>query len=106
MSSLQVDRDWAWAQFEPSDDSPWDLAAAAHLFRRAGFGATMSELQDAVKKSARKVVESLVCAKEPEAFLLQMDRLVRAALATGNVKQLSAQWAYRMLHTPAPLRAP
>ena len=64
----------------------------------------MSELQDAVKKSARKVVESLVCAKEPEAFLLQMDRLVRAALATGNVKQLSAQWAYRMLHTPAPLR--
>ncbi len=40
MSQIMIDPDWAWSAYEPSTETPWDLRAAAHLFRRAGFGAT------------------------------------------------------------------
>jgi hypothetical protein len=34
-----------WAPYEPTAADPWDLRKVAHLHRRAGFGATWSELQ-------------------------------------------------------------
>lgn len=97
------DPDWAWSPFVPTESSPWNLRAAAHLFRRAGFGATGSELQAALKLSPAEAVAQLVDATEPDEFVQQSDSLADAALATGNVQQLSAWWAYRILSTPAQL---
>jgi uncharacterized protein (DUF1800 family) len=104
MNLMDVNSTWAWAAYEPSLDSPWDLDAAAHLFRRGGFGAPRQQLVKAVEHSPAEVVESLVSAEEPKTFQSDMQSLLRAAIATGNVRQLAAQWLYRMLHTPAPLR--
>jgi uncharacterized protein (DUF1800 family) len=99
-----IDSDWAWSTYEPSDEVPWDLRSAAHLFRRAGFGATYGELVEAARRKPTDLVDELVSASsEPEPFRIQMRSLVQASLATGNVKSLSAQWVYRMLTTPAPL---
>ncbi len=104
MSRLNsIDVDWAWAPFEPTDEAPWDLRSAAHLFRRAGFGADWDTIGDAVSRDPISVVRELVEAREPDSFLADMRGLLRAALATGNVRQLSAQWVYRMPNTPAPL---
>ena len=33
-----------WDRFEPTLADPWDLRKVAHLYRRAGFGATRAEL--------------------------------------------------------------
>ena len=103
MNLMNVEPSWAWAPYEPSLESPWNLSAAAHLFRRAGFGANRQELEDALKLSPSEVVADLVRAEETSDFQTEIQSLLRAALATGNVRQLAAQWAYRMLHTPAPL---
>ena len=104
MKLRAIDPDWAWSAFEPSQGTPWDLRSAAHLFRRAGFGATWNQLGEAVKRKPAQVVDQLVSADtEPEAFRSEMESLVEASLATDNVKRLSAQWVYRMLTTPTPV---
>jgi uncharacterized protein (DUF1800 family) len=103
MKQVPIDPDWAWSSFQPSDEAPWDTRSAAHLFRRAGFGATRKELDVAVSRSPVDVVGDLVAASEPESFRTQTQSLIQASLATGNVKRLSTQWVYRMLTTPAPL---
>lgn len=103
MSRLAIDPDWAWSVYEPSDDAEWDSRSAAHLFRRAGFGATWRELSEAVSRKPADVVADMVDRAEPESFVAEMKSLVQASLAAGNAKHLSAQWVYRMLSTPAPL---
>lgn len=98
-----IDPEWAWAEFRPSADD-WNIRTAAHLFRRAGFGATVTELQDAVKAGPAATIDSMFrSTAERPAFITQMQSLANAGLATGNPKQLSAWWAYRMLATPAQL---
>ena len=101
---MMTDPKWAWSTFEPTRQSPWDLKAAAHLFRRAGFAASRNELDEAIQRNPQSVVDDLVAVESESAkFQLQMKSLIGAALATGNVKQLSAQWVFRMLSTPVPL---
>ena len=105
MNALQnVDPDWAWAPYEPSPERPWNRRAAAHLFRRAAFGASHAELTTAMNRSPDEVVDHLLQIElEPAAFRSQCADLVRAALASGNIQRLAAQWVYRMLMTPVPL---
>lgn len=104
MSGLRIDPDWAWSPYQPNEQTPWDLRAAAHLFRRAGFGATRQELDEATRRQPADVVSDLVQAEEPESYRNEINSLLKASLATGNVKRLGAQWVYRMLTTPAQLR--
>lgn len=103
MNLQSIDPQWAWQSFEPSEQHPWDIAAASHLFRRAGFGANREELEEALQRSPSEVVEDLVGASEPDSYRKQLDALIRAGLASGSVSQLAAQWVYRMLSTPSPL---
>ncbi|MBV9125473.1 MAG: hypothetical protein JO112_19165 [Planctomycetes bacterium] len=44
-----IDPRWAWAPYEPSDKSPWDIRKVGHLYRRAAFGASWSELDTALQ---------------------------------------------------------
>src|SRR5262249_15865212 len=39
----------AWKPWEPTEADPWNLRWAGHLYRRAGFGATRDELDEAVR---------------------------------------------------------
>lgn len=103
MNLQMIDPAWAWQPFEPSADNPWDVAAAAHLFRRAGFGSSREQIDAALRRSPDEVVTDLVAATEPAVYREQLDALIRAGLASGSVSQLAAQWVYRMVSTPAPL---
>ena len=97
----QIDSQWAWAQYEPSADRPWDRRAAAHLYRRAGFGASLRELDEAVHQSPAEVVEQLASATGPAAAMrADLDQLARTLLATGDSKNLSSWWLYGMLAAP------
>lgn len=97
----EVDRDWAWSIFEPSNACPWDLRSAAHLFRRAGFGGSPSQLEQALQRSPETLVHELVTAgARDDAFEQEADALARTILASGDPQRLSAAWTYRLLHTP------
>ena len=100
-----IEPDWAWQPFVPTQQRPWTKRLAAHLFRRAGFGANSSELASAVEQSPTEVVAGMVARnQEDSAFRTSADALAEAILASGNPKELSAAWVYRMLRTPNPLQ--
>ncbi|MFY9256901.1 MAG: DUF1800 domain-containing protein [Fuerstiella sp.] len=99
-----IDPDWAWSEFETTAAAPWNIRSAAHLFRRAGFGATKSQLLAAVNVGPTAAVEAMLSdSQEPAGYLAEISSLANAGLATGNPKQLSAWWTYRMLTTDAQL---
>ncbi|HUS91347.1 MAG TPA: DUF1800 family protein [Phycisphaerae bacterium] len=91
----------AWAPYEPSPRRPWDLARAAHLYRRAGFGATWDELQQALKAGPRRTLDRLlVSAADVAGFNRGFDDIEKAV---GSVGPLRAWWLRRMIETPHPL---
>ena len=101
----QVDPAWAWSPFEPDADGPWCRRLAAHLHRRAAFGASTRELDEAAKLRPAEAVARLCEPKPPQnaeqfeqASTLLGDRMV----STGNPEQLPAWWLYRMLNTADP----
>ena len=98
-----IDPQWAWSPYNSTEDAPWNIRMAAHLYRRAGFGATFDELSVAIEKEPATVVDEIFSVKQPSTFLAETKSLADAAIASGNVKQLSAWWVYRMLSTPAQL---
>ena len=105
LSNLDPKR--AWAPFEPTAARPFSRALAAHLFRRAGFGATFSELDDAVKAGPGAAVERLCnppATPESEEFEITSATLARRTVETGSQQQLAAWWLHRMCNTPDPLR--
>ena len=100
-----IDVDWAWREFEPTDERPWDRKAASHLFRRAGFGADLATVDAAVKRTPAQVVHELIDASLGSAeFEKGADVLAETTLAGGDSKKLAAAWVYRLMHSPLQLR--
>jgi uncharacterized protein (DUF1800 family) len=81
-----------------------DLQRMAHLFRRAGFGATRQELEAAVAKGYEATVEELL---HPELLPpVEEDLLERYHLDVKESFQLDGAqtgWVYRMINTRRPL---
>ncbi len=101
----QVDPQWAWSPYEPDGKRPWNRRAAAHLYRRAGYGANSAELDKAVQIAPAAAVDRLLSPGQgATAFDQEMDSLAKTTLATGNAKKLSAWWLYRALHAPDQLQ--
>ena len=93
-----------WAPYEPSASDPWDLRKAAHLHRRAGFGATWGELQRDLKDGPAASVERLLHPAEPTADEGQIQGILRqGVLDTSDPERLKAWWLYRMLYGRDPL---
>ena len=76
-----------------------DVALIAHLMRRAGFGATRSELDELTAKGYETVVEELL---SPEQFPdIEMDvwKRYEMELMYNNTFALHAGfWVYRMVN--------
>jgi uncharacterized protein (DUF1800 family) len=81
-----------------------DLQRIAHLFRRAGFGATRDELEAAVAKGYEATVEELL---QPEAAPdIEEELLQRYYLDAKESFQLDGAqvgWVYRLINTKRPL---
>ncbi len=92
-----ADPKWAWAAYQPDDERPWNLRLAAHLFRRAAFGADWGRLQTALADGPQRSVEKLV---NPEAdvaaFNSEEDSFEGASASP-------AWWLRRMIITPHPV---
>ena len=94
----------AWKPFEPDAKQAFDRRAAAHLYRRAGFGANFADLDAAVKAGPQESVKLLLTPPAAEQqFNDEMDRMLQAILAGNNPESLASWWLYRMRQTPSPL---
>src|SRR5438552_6301808 len=104
-SLTQVDPVLAWQRWEPSATDPWNLRWAGHLYRRAGFGATWAELQEAVK-SGPSATLTRVLDGQPEAE--ERDRLIEKAgtaiAGKEDADALRGWWLYLALQSLHPLR--
>lgn len=85
-------------------DGAFDRRLAAHLFRRAGFGATSRELDEAAAAGLPATVKKLLTAGERSRdFDEEMRKFAEVTLASGSPENLAGWWLHRMRHTPAPL---
>lgn len=95
------DPTWAWTPFRPADAEGWNLQWAGHLWRRAGFGGTWEQLQQALADGAQRSVDKLL---DPGVDVAGFNRTQdRWEASTDNADNLRAWWLRRMLQTPQPL---
>jgi uncharacterized protein (DUF1800 family) len=100
----------AWEPFTPSPAEPWDIARVAHLHRRAGFGATWTQIQrdrtEGFEASLGRILHGDnngpdgKPAKEFEETLQVMEDSARRSPSLQRVVLL---WLYRLMYTPFPL---
>ena len=104
VASKPVDPQWAWAAYEPDQARPWDLARVGHLYRRAAFGASWQQLQQALEQGPQAAIDRLLRPEEDlAAFNLRHDEYEAATARAGNANELRSWWLRRMLNTPYPL---
>jgi hypothetical protein len=105
VSLNELDPAREWQPWQPSAEQPWNLKWAGHLFRRAAFGASLTELRDAVRRGLPATLDRL-CQGAADAD--ERERLFsttgRYLALNNNPTQLRGWWMYRMRFTPHPLR--
>jgi len=101
----EIDPHWAWEPYKPSSESPWDLRKVGHLYRRAGFGASWTELEAGAKAGPDEAIDRLLQGgPDQEGFESLTALLARSAAQSTNDQELRALGLYRMLYSPHPLR--
>jgi Protein of unknown function (DUF1800) len=101
----KVDPARAWQPWEPGGKDPFNLKWAGHLFRRAGFGASLSDLHAAVEKGLAATLTRILGGDEGaearERLLITVgDKMV----SDEKPDELRGWWVYCMIHTAQPLR--
>lgn len=100
-----VDPAWAWSAWQPDAKASWNREWAAHLYRRAGFAATWSQLEESLATGHQATIDRLM-AGEPETDRFYQDaaQSAESLLAAGDPQQVAAWWLYVLIHSPHPLR--
>src|SRR5438094_3100811 len=81
-----------------------DLELMAHLYRRAGFGATRDELEAALERGYEATVESLLHPEaQPDLDLDLVFRFYPDAKEAREIDITQSFWVYRMINTQRPL---
>ncbi len=97
----------AWAPWRPTPADPWNARWAAHLYRRAAFGASHEEIREAEIRGFDATLERLFRGETTAADLLPtlVDTGRVAALRDdGTGTELRGWWLYCMLQGGHPLR--
>ncbi len=102
---MNIDKN-PWAPYEPQPDDRWDISKVAHLHRRAGFGATLAELERDLKAGPAASVKRLLHPPDPtqeerDAIDGLHDGVLNAAGM--QVERLKAYWLFRIVFGSDPL---
>ncbi|MHC4748502.1 MAG: DUF1800 domain-containing protein [Planctomycetota bacterium] len=93
---------WAWATYQPDAQRPWNLARVGHLYRRAAFGATWAQLQQALSDGPQRTIDKLL---RPQADTIAFNRKYdEYETSVGSLDNLRAWWLRRIIQTPYPLQ--
>lgn len=100
-----VDPGIAWAPWQPSAQQPFNTQWAAHLYRRAAFGATPAELAGAEKAGLNATLDRLLTGKPEAARRAELLHTTGNSFAQrGETDSLRGWWLYAMLHSGQPVR--
>jgi hypothetical protein len=88
----------------PSAAEPWDVRRAAHLYRRATFGHSLPELDQALTAGMPATVDTLLRGSGQPNRLDELLELVRTELVRfdENLEIAQAFWLYRMIASDRP----
>jgi hypothetical protein len=92
----------AWQPWLPTAEEPWDRKRAAHLFRRAAFGATPAELDAAAEQGFPKTLERLLAGSPDAAERVEL--LTETGRYYNEPANLRVWWLYAMIEGGHPLR--
>jgi uncharacterized protein (DUF1800 family) len=105
MIFTSIDPRWAWSPYVPTPEQPWNLRLAGHLYRRAAFGATWAELQQAVEQGPSKTIAMLLKGRSGQEDFAKKAGTMGQTIARGvEENQLRAWWLYVLLNSPHPLQ--
>jgi uncharacterized protein (DUF1800 family) len=95
-----------FAPFVPEAANPFDARKAAHLLRRAGFGATPAQIDAAVSKGLDATVEELFeeSPEQEQQYQQVFDAVNGRLMNFGQAGDCQAWWVHRMVTTRTPLR--
>lgn len=100
----KIDPKWAWAAYKPTPQAPWDKRLVGHLYRRAAFGSTLTEQEQALKDGPVRTLDRLWAGSAGMAdFDKRMAPLAETIARTNNATLLRSWWLTRMLYSPRPL---
>ena len=94
----------AWARFKPSTRMPWNTRLAAHLHRRAGFGATAAEIHQTQADGVDVAIEKLFEQTQDETIESEMAAAARLVSSGQDSRALASWWLLRMVKTRSPFR--
>ena len=107
---LLRDPEAAWSPWRPTGADPWDASKAAHLRRRAGFGATWGQVvrdaEEGLEPSIRRMLDGDPRGPDgrPSAeFEGIVDAMVDSARRSPSIERVQYLWLFRMIFTPHPL---
>ena len=96
-----------WTTYKPSKACRWNLQRVVHLHRRAGLGATWSEIQRDLGDGPQAAIDHLLDGPNRLQSATDFERMAgnisSAATASNNIGRLQAWWFFRMLRSPDPL---
>ncbi len=93
-----------WEPFVPTVENPWSAKLAAHLFRRATFGASIGQVDDAVANGLEATLDGVFDLSGAEAFEKEMETAGRVLAGGEDSRELAAWWLLRMVQSPCPLQ--
>lgn len=85
-------------------DGPFDFDAAAHLWRRAGFGASEARIAETVKLGAAGAAKAIVNGPGRDAAAEEMDSVYAQVVGTGKADAIRAYFLQRMVRCDHQLR--
>jgi len=90
--------------YDPARDGPFDRRRAAHLLRRAGFGGTAGDIDDAVARGPADTLAWVLADPGPADPLADgVARVLAGRLDTEPLRGMQTRWLDRMLRAPRPL---
>src|SRR5262245_55104873 len=100
----KIDPAEAWQSWRPTPADPWGRKWAAHLYRRAAFGASRADLLEAERLGPDGTLDLLMHGRsDADDMLATLADVGRVAADQGG-DALRGWWLYCMLHGRHPLR--
>ncbi|MEL7498432.1 MAG: DUF1800 domain-containing protein [Planctomycetota bacterium] len=94
--------DLAWKPYLETKQPDFGIRQAAHLFRRAAFGGTIDEIDNAVAKGLESTINDLFAQIEDDSIDKEMETAARLVSGSADARQLAAWWLLRMVRTNSP----
>jgi uncharacterized protein (DUF1800 family) len=90
--------------FRPSRENPWDFAAAAHLWRRAGFSAPPAQVEASARLAPEEAAAEIARGPAEDPATAELESIYPTVLALGSADALRAWLVARMLRCGHQLR--